>query len=521
MKIPREPKTMDHSSLSDLGASSRPKSSFIVLGLILAAFVAVRLPVLWRQPGGIDEQYYGIPGLTILESGVPRLPHVPQRDPTRIFYLADHALFAEPPLSFYWQAVFYSVLPDRYGAARVASGVAALGVIWLVYELGRLVYRSETAALWGAGLFSAMRSFYFPAIAARPDTLCMFFCLAALLFVGRFRIKARITSLILSGVCLGLAGLTHPLAVVPAIQITVWLMLASAGWRRITYPAMLAGIALSVFCLWTPLILQYPEEFRAQFFNNILRPTGPGLLTRLAFPLDSLGEHSRIMLAQIGLTQYSLLLGGLCAAGMMELCRRDKAGAAAWLLAASSIYLASTLAGGHTGFFWCYPTALLALTLGRAVAVAAEMLFAQGRWGSCLAWAGAIALIGLMLPGSGLRASWAHLQHWNDRNYDAPAFAAQIMNDFPPEARYTVDREFVLDFLVAGRQTLIAESTPLFFSPENYPYDYLILSRKGIEERVAVKMNGELIRTYGDPDDLFACYAEVYRPVRDAGLDGE
>ncbi len=523
MTIPLEPKTIDNSATASgdiVQTPRRPKSSLIVLGLILAAFVVMRFPVLWRQPGGIDEEYYAIPGLTIWQSGIPQLPHVPQRDAMRVFYLADQALFAEPPLSFYWQALFYGLLPDRYGAARVASAIAALGVIWLVYELGRLFYRSETAALWAAGLCSVARSFYFPAVTARPDMLCTFFGLAALLLVARFRMTGAMKSLVLSGVCLGLAGLTHPLAIVPAIQAAVWLAFTGTGWRRITHPALLAGIALSVFGLWTPFIIQHPEAFRAQFFNNILGQAGPRLLTRLVLPWESLSHHAWMMKGHLGPIQYYLFLGGLVAAGVLEL--RSRARSVAWLLAASSIYLVSTTAGLHpTQYFWCYPTALLSITLGRAAAGAAELLHATGRRGTWLASAGAVVLIGLMLPGAGLRTWVAHLRHWNDRNYDAPAFAAQILSDFPPGARYTVDREFVLDFVAAGRRTLIAECYPYYFSAENHPYEYLVLSRYGLEENVAEKMNGELIRTYGNRDDLFSCYAEVYRPARHADEDNE
>jgi hypothetical protein len=125
-----------------------------------------------------------------------------------------------------------------------------------------------------------------------------------------------------------------------------------------------------------------------------------------------------------------------------------------------------------------------------------------------------VVLAAIMLPGAGVRTTLAYLTRWNDVNYNAPAFARVILADLPADARYTVDREYVLDFLAAGRQSLLAETFAPYFSAEQYPYDYLVISRHGVDERIAAAMNGELVRTYGDRDDPFACYAEVYRPTQ-------
>jgi hypothetical protein len=128
-----------------------------------------------------------------------------------------------------------------------------------------------------------------------------------------------------------------------------------------------------------------------------------------------------------------------------------------------------------------------------------------------------VLLAALMLPGAGVRTTLAYLRHWNDVNYNAPALARVILAELPPDARYTVDREYVLDFLVAGRTTLLAETFALYFSAEQFPYDYLVLSRRSVNERTAVRLNGELIQTYGKRDDPFACYVEVYRPAEPSG----
>ncbi len=499
-----------------------PRSSLLVLAAIFAAFLVARVPVMLRQPGGLDEEYYAIPGLTILEGGIPRLPHVPQRDPRRVFYLADQALFAEPPLSFYWQALFYALLPDTYGTGRLASGAAALAVLWLVYELARTFYQSAAAGLWAAGMCSLMRSFYFPLITARPDMLCTAFALAALLCVARWRDRQSPNWLWPAGVFLGLGGLTHPVAMIAAVQSAAWLCLASRGWRRALLPVLLAAVALAVFALWLPLIARHPDAFRNQFLGNILRPTGPGLAARLVCPWAALTSHAEMMFGHLGPIQSTLLLGGVTLATIAAWVGRPvrpRGPAMAPLLAWSSVYLLAALVGVHpTQYLWCFPTTLLCVCLGGMIAAAsARLRSAPG--GRFLRTGGGVLLVALLLPGAGLRTCFAHLRHWNDVNYNAPAFARRMLEDLPANARFTVDREFVLDFYATGRRTLLAETFPVYFRAEEFPYDYLVISRHGLDEELAATMNGELVRVYGDRDDLFACYAEVYRPAHSGDTD--
>lgn len=498
----------------------RTRTSLIILAVILGIFVVIRTPVMWRQPGGTDEDYYAVPGLTVLESGIPRLPHVPQRDPQSGFYLADQALFAVPPLSFYWQAPFYWLLPDIYGAARLASAVAGIASIWLIYELGWTFYRREAAALWGAGLYSLARSFYFPAMTGRPDMLCSALGLGALLCVARWSTTRRSGLLIAAGVLLGLAGLTHPVALVPAAQAGVWVGIESRGVARVTRPALLAAVALMVFALWTPLILQYPEAFRGQFVNNILAPAGPGLISRLVFPWKVLNHHAGMMWEHLGAIQFTLLLAGAVLAAVVDWRSRARGPVTAAVLALSSLYLLSTFVGVHpTRSHWSYPTALLCVCVGRAVTLVSASLVRAGAKPNLVNWVGGALLATSMLPGAGVRAWWAYVRHWDDVEYNAPAFARRIMADLPADARYTVDRQFVLDFIVAGRRTLSAENHPFYFSAAAFPYDYLVVGRSGLDPETAKAMNGELIGTYGDREDIFACYAEIYRPKEPTGRD--
>jgi 4-amino-4-deoxy-L-arabinose transferase-like glycosyltransferase len=297
--------------------SARGTSLWILSGII-GAFLVIRLPVIARQPGGHDEEFYAFPGLTIVADGIPRLPHVPQRDPSRVFYGADRAFFAEPPLYFYAQAGLYAVLPDVYGTARLTSLLTGVLAIILVYVLARRWYGDETIALWSAGVFSLLRMFYFTAITARPDLLCTLFGLLAIVAFDRWREGRRRRWFVGSGVLIGLGGLTHPFAIVYAMQLAAWAAWSERGWRRLLAPLALASIAMAAGTLWLPLIVAYPEEFRAQFGNNILRPAGPGLLARFLSPGDALLRQAEVTWERAAAVQFCLLAGGLLAAVLVD-----------------------------------------------------------------------------------------------------------------------------------------------------------------------------------------------------------
>ena len=206
--------------------------SRIVLLIVLAAFLGLRLPPTLHQAGGTDEEWYGIPGLTVAREGIPRVPYARATDDGSVFLGAERLLFAMPPLSYYAQAPFFLLLPPSYGTARLASLTAACVAILLVYAIARSLWDDRAAGLWGAGIYSACRLLYFPAMIARPDMLCGTLGLAAVWAMCRWSRGRRRRWLTSAGVFLGLAGLTHPFAIVFAMQLGAWAALApGSAWR--------------------------------------------------------------------------------------------------------------------------------------------------------------------------------------------------------------------------------------------------------------------------------------------------
>ncbi|NUQ62828.1 MAG: glycosyltransferase family 39 protein [Pirellulales bacterium] len=501
--------------------NSIPRRSLLIMAGVAAVFLAVRVPLMYRQCGGNDEDWFSVPGWTVAHEGIPRVPYAPSRDPRCAFYRVDEAMFGLPPAYFYWQAPFFLALPDGYGTARLASGVAGLIAVWLVYRLGRAFYQDEATGLWAAGLYSVSRVFYFPAQTARPDTLCATLGLAALLAAWHWRTSGRLRYVVGAGVLVGLGALAHPFAIVYALQVGFWLLISGRGIRgRLGPAAVLVACTLAVLCLWLPLILAYPEAFRGQFFTNVLDRAGPGIAHRFLHPWPWMVHHAEIVLELALPIQFAAMFLGLLGATLIDLRRRYEPEPVSMLaLAWSGLYFLAVCQGPHSiKGYWCYPGALLFLGVGRTVMVASRRAAAfvpRPLW-----WAGvtAAALL-VMVPGSGIRTWVAHLEHWSDINYNAPRFADRMFRDLPRDARLTVDPAYVLDAFLDGRKTTLGVTEWFFFRSMDFPYDYLIVGRRGIDKHVAEQLNGEFIRAYGDRDDIFACYAELYQPKRAAGAE--
>ncbi len=490
-----------------------------MLALICALFLTFRVPLMVRQAGGMDEGDFSVPGCTILQEGIPRIPYVPSRNVDGFFYRVDEIFLLLPPLYYYWQALFYSVLPPGYGTARLASGTAAIIAVVLIYVLGRQLTGNRAAALWGAGLYSLSRVCFFPALAARPDMLCGMLGLAAVAAWLRWRQGGRIGWLIAASALLGLGGLTHPLAITYAIPIGIWaLLVPDRPLRRLGYVSILIGGAVLVFSLWLVLIIPHYDVFRLQFFNNVLDRSGPGLLDRFIFPWESIRWQTRQILEHAGPIQTTLMFGSLLATTVMAIRSRNPGVLKLVALAWSSVYLLVVFEGVHpTKGYWCYPGAWLFLCAGWCVASigsAWHNLCARAKVpllaSRAVAGTAAAGVLLLMLPGSGIQAWIAHVQHWDDPSYDARKFTRLLLDEVPADARVVVDGAYVLPFYLDRRTVILAGSYDLRVPDDYLPYDYFVAGRESIAKGFPEKLGGRFVKSLGNRDDLFSCYAELY-----------
>ena len=493
-------------------------------------FCVLRVPVMYRQPGGQDEDFYAVPGLTILEDGIPRLPHVPARNPESAFFMADQALYSEPPLYFYIEAAFYLVLPHVYGTARLVSGVAGLLLLGCVYRLARSAGAGPAAALAGVGLLSVSRWFYFPAISARPDMLCGLLGMLAIMQVVRWRESQRTSTLVLAGVWLGLGGLSHFFAIIYAVQLAFVVAWSSRRWRRLINPGILALVAMAVFSVWLPMIAIAPQAFQVQLANQLGGESGGPLWQRAVLPFAAMSYQLPMLWEQIGAIQCIVPGAALVWGALSGHARRSPVQSLACRLAWTAIYLICVFVGTHHPVFgyWVYPAALMFVCLACGMQRLAEVITTRlqrtadaTRTASRLrtgVLAGIAGVIGLaFLPGSGVRTWYVHLQHWNDINYDAPRFAKRLIDGLAPETVCAVDAQFLLDFIAADRPALMASTHPVYFRVDQFDYDRLIVSRHGIEQQLAEQLNARLLRTEGIKEDRFACYVEIYAAAEAGG----
>ena len=515
--------------------------SWIRAGLVAIAvvFLLARGLVMYRQPVGQDEDCYAVPGLTILQTGLPQLPHVPARNPESVYFQADRMLYSEPPLAFYLQAAFYAVLPHEVGTARLAAAIEGLVALLVLYRLGGRIGLSPLAALVGVGLFSWSRWFYFPATAARPDILCTLFAFAAIDRMAAWQTSRARRDLIWTGVYLGLGGLSHPFAIIYAAQLAFWAVVVSRGARRLTAPLLLAVVALAVAAVWFPLICMYPEAFRIQFANQFGGSAGGPLWWRLLVPFESIAYHADKMIEHVGLIQCVMAVAGLVVLSF-GIRREPEASApgatpaeklptpplaAVTLLGWTAAYLISALVGPHHPVigYWVYPAGIAFLGLGRLVELVALGLADRILRGVAprLALPVAVAVVSLvplaaLVPGCGLRTLVVHLRKGDDINYNATRFANRLIESLPADAIIAVDTQFAVNFVAAGRKTLLATTLPQYFRLDQFEYDYLIISRYGVDNRLAAELGARLERVEGDQADRFACFAEVYRPADSA-----
>ena len=482
------------------------------LAFIAAAFLAWHVPLMYGTAPGLDEDWFGVPGITILRSGLPRIPYLPSRDPTSFCYRADIALYALPPLSFYLQAASHLALGDGIGAARMASAAEGLAAAWLVYALAFRWSGDRRGAVLASASYLASRACFFPATTARPDMAATAFGLLAISWTDLARLDGRARTWAAAGGSLGLALLCHPFAVVPATQAGIR-ALAGPGSirRRIGRAAVLTAVALAVFSLWGLLILRHPDLFRTQFGNNVLHRAGPGLGATLRSPGPVLAYQARQALERFGPIQAGLHALGLAWA----LARAWRPGPAREFLYhfGASVALLVLFEGRHpTLGYYAYPAAFASIAVGLA---ASELMgIGSGRLGRWRPVAPALVGVGLLaalLPGSGLRPLVSHVRHRGDPAYDARSVARAIIADVPRGSLAAVDGAFAMEFYLAGRPVVEAAINAGPFDFRGEPYEFAVLGRAWKAEGVPPVVGLEFLKSYGVRDDEFAPYAELYR----------
>lgn len=482
---------------------------WILAAVIGLASLGIKLPVMLRQHAAQEEDYYDAPGWTILHEGIPRTPYLASRDPECLFYKCDERMYAQPPLYFYWLAAVYAVLGPSTATARIACGLVGVVSTVLLAGIARRLLRSDGLALLVAGLYAFSRVVYFPWLIARMDALCGMWGFAALLAMLWNEDGVSRRTAALSGLFAGLGLLTHSFALVYGIQAFVGVIVRSHDRRlRLINPVVFALAAAVPLLLWLPLIVDRPDLFQAQFIRNVLEKAGPGLPSRLVWPFPLFAPHLEMFRDHAGTLQAAVMILGLFFAGFRAV--RSAGDRTLFWLTISAVYLHITCVGIHpTKGYWCYTGGLLWIA---AASIVGWLLTEKRRpW---VAMAVALILVGVLIPGGGLRTLVAHVRHWDDPNYDSRRFVTLLLERVPPDAVVAVDPSYVFEFTLAGRKTLLALEYGPFFKLSQHHFDVLVAGEYGLADGVpdhvgAVKKIDEL----GDKSDPFANYAVIYEPL--------
>ncbi len=500
--------------------------------MLSSVFLAWHIPLMYRTAAGQDEDWYAAPGTGILQTGLPHIPYITSNDPGSVCYHADVAIYTLPPLGFYFEALVQLFLGHGLGPARMASMLAGLGAVFLVYALGRLWCGDRRGALLGSTVYMVSRPFLFPATMARPDMVATALALLSVWWVARYGRTSRRRCVVASGVAAGLCLLTHPFGIVAASQVGLWLLLRPGRLAvRAGDGLIFAAAALVAFGLWLPLIARHPDIFQIQFGSNVIHRAGPGLEHTVIDPLPALSFQTRQLAMLLQPAQATLfaigLLGSLIAALRAPGSVWDSVPGSAYRELAyhlwASLVLLLLFIGRHpVHAYYAYPGALASLAVGMLASDAAARLerWLAPFWPHCRAATTGLTLallLAVLLPGAGLRTILTHLRHWNNSDYNVHLLTNKIVNDIPPDALIAVDKAYVLDFHLAGRRVMDALVAPENRLPmydfRDRSFDYVVFSARSARDVRPLMDNLALVKTYGNRDDPMACYAELYRRI--------
>jgi hypothetical protein len=504
-----------------VGESTHRSRRRFWLSVVAIAVVCLllKLPVMYRQHAAGDEDFYGVPGLTLLQEGRLRVPFMPCRDRGSMFYRADDRLLTLPPLYFFLQAASYAVCGATIGSARLASGLAGAGAIVLLAALALRITRSERVALTAVAFYAASRIVYFPWLMSRPDTLMGMFGFGSMLFALRLLESPSRKNAALAGLLAGLGLYTHPYALVYTAQGGLICLWAGLGWRaKIELASIYSGHALAVVSLWLILILPEPVLWKEQFLDFLGSQAGRGLRQRFLWP-HTLPLQAAVYLEHVGIWQCLLMMGSLLIASVLAV--SDRRWRLIVFLAVSAMYFHVVSLGTHpTKGYWCSTGGWLWICFAMVVNRAAEVC--RSAVGRRVAFAGLVGVSAvLMVPGSGLRTLVQHLWHWNDIEYDAPRFARMLLSKLPPDATLAVDQAYVFEFYAAGRRNMItALEFPIVFSLHQFPYDLIVAGEYALDKKVPQINDGKEIARYGMLGDPFACSAIIFEAPPERRANG-
>jgi len=250
------------------------RNNLPLLGILLGFIL---MSVATGQFSNFDSQIEYSAALGVIEWGLP--------------YFEFGHFINQPPLGFYIGALFLRLFGSSYSVAVIVPTLFGAACIFLLYELGRVIY-GERTGLFAAAIFASTPWHIVLSRSFLIDAQCLFFSLLYLL-VGIYATKKNSAKLLLlSGVFFGVAFLTKAFAVFMLVPLAIYYFYAGPRnlWR--TFMGALFFVPSLIFTyLWYEIISTrgFFAAFTHDDFNFPITGAAPSPFFLLNYLLGALG----------------------------------------------------------------------------------------------------------------------------------------------------------------------------------------------------------------------------------------
>jgi len=210
--------------LAGLVTAARREASGLpaIAWLLLLALVVLSAGVGLRDPWPADEPRFALIARDMVESGQWFFPRV------------AGVLYADKPPVFFWLiASFYWLTGSLRVAFLLPSLLAALGTLWLVYDLGARLWDRRTG-LYAAALLLVTLQFALQARTAQIDAVLTFWTTLGLYGLCRHLLLGPQWRWYLAGFAAAGAGvITKGVGILPLLVFIPWALARIRGWNAL------------------------------------------------------------------------------------------------------------------------------------------------------------------------------------------------------------------------------------------------------------------------------------------------
>lgn len=250
------------------------RNNLPLLGIL---FGFILMSVATGQFSNYDSQLEYTAALGVNEWGLP--------------YIEFGHFINQPPLGFYIGALFLRFFGSSYSVAVTVPTLFGAGCIFLLYEIGRVLYGKQTG-LFAAAIFASTPWHIVLSRSFLIDVQCLFFSLLYLL-VGIYATKKNSAKLLLlSGVLFGVAFLTKAFAVFMLVPLAIFYFYAGPRNLRRTFMGVMFFVPALIFTyLWYEIISTrgFYAAFTHDDFHFFITGAAPSYFFVVNYLLGALG----------------------------------------------------------------------------------------------------------------------------------------------------------------------------------------------------------------------------------------